>query len=55
VILAIMITPTVSSVSREVLHAVPLSLREGALALGATRWEAVRVAVLPSCPTRAPV
>jgi phosphate transport system permease protein len=47
VILAIMVTPTVSSVSREVLHAVPLSLREAALALGATRWEAVRVAVLP--------
>lgn len=47
IILAIMITPTVSSVSREVLRAVPSSLREGALALGATRWEAVRVAVLP--------
>lgn len=46
-ILAIMITPTISSVSREVLRAVPNSLREGALALGATRWEAVRVAVLP--------
>ena len=47
IILAIMITPTVSSVSREVLRAVPLTLREGALALGATRWETVRVAVLP--------
>lgn len=47
IILAIMITPTISSVCREVLRAVPLSLREGALALGATRWEAVRVAVLP--------
>ncbi|HWA77475.1 MAG TPA: phosphate ABC transporter permease subunit PstC [Polyangiaceae bacterium] len=46
-IVAIMITPTISSVSREVLRAVPNSLREGALALGATRWEAVRVAVLP--------
>ncbi len=34
IILAIMILPTVSSVSREVLRAVPLSLREGALALG---------------------
>jgi phosphate transport system permease protein len=34
-------------VSREVLRAVPSSLREGALGLGATPWEAVRVAVLP--------
>jgi phosphate transport system permease protein len=47
IILAIMITPTISSVSREVLRAVPSSLREGALGLGATPWEAVRVAVLP--------
>ena len=47
IILAIMITPTISSVSREVLRAVPSVLREGALGLGATPWEAVRVAVLP--------
>jgi phosphate transport system permease protein len=47
IVLAIMITPTISSVSREVLRAVPDSLREGALALGATRWEVVRTAVLP--------
>lgn len=47
VVLAIMITPTISSVGREVLHAVPPSLREAALALGATRWESVRIAVLP--------
>ncbi|HEV8244269.1 MAG TPA: phosphate ABC transporter permease subunit PstC [Polyangiaceae bacterium] len=47
IVLAIMILPTISSVSREVLRAVPLSLREGALALGATRWETVRTAVLP--------
>ncbi len=47
IILAIMILPTISSVSREVLRAVPLQLREGALALGATRWEMVRTAVLP--------
>jgi phosphate transport system permease protein len=47
IILAIMITPTVSSVSREVLRAVPHALREGAIGLGATRWEVVRVAVLP--------
>jgi phosphate transport system permease protein len=47
IILAIMITPTISSVSREVLRAVPPTLREGALALGATRWEAVRHTILP--------
>jgi phosphate transport system permease protein len=47
VVLAIMITPTISSVAREVLRAVPLSLREAALALGGTRWEAVQMAVLP--------
>jgi phosphate transport system permease protein len=46
VILAIMILPTIAAVSRDVLSAVPATLREGALALGATRWETVRVAVL---------
>lgn len=47
IILAIMITPTISSVAREVLRAVPATLKEGALALGATRWEALRHTVLP--------
>jgi phosphate transport system permease protein len=47
VILAIMVMPYVMSVSREVLLAVPNSQREAALALGATRWEAVQSAVLP--------
>jgi phosphate transport system permease protein len=46
-ILAIMILPTIASVSRDVMCAVPNTLREGALALGATRWETVRAAVLP--------
>ncbi len=46
-ILAVMILPTVSSVTNEVLKTVPGALREGALALGATRWEAIRIAVLP--------
>lgn len=46
-ILAIMILPTIASVSRDVMRAVPSTYREGALALGATRWEAVRTAVLP--------
>ena len=46
-ILAVMILPTISSVTNEVLKTVPGSLREGAFALGATRWEAIRMAVLP--------
>jgi phosphate transport system permease protein len=46
-ILAIMVMPYVMSVSREVLLAVPNSQREAALALGATRWEAVITAVVP--------
>ena len=47
IILAIMITPTITSVSREVMKSVPHVYREGALALGATRIEMVRMAVLP--------
>ena len=47
IILAIMVMPYIMSVAREVLVAVPTSQREAALALGATRWEAVRTAVLP--------
>lgn len=47
VVLAIMITPTISSVSREVLKAVPRTFREAALALGATHWETIATAVLP--------
>ena len=47
VILAIMALPYISSVSREVLMAVPRSQREAALALGATRWEMIRDAVIP--------
>lgn len=46
-ILAIMIVPIVSAVSREVLATVPFPEKEGALALGATRWEMMRLAVLP--------
>ncbi len=47
VILAIMILPTIASVTLEVLKTVPLTLREAALALGATRWETIRMVVLP--------
>jgi phosphate transport system permease protein len=46
VILAIMILPIIASLTREVMSAVPNSQREAALALGATRWEMIRVAVL---------
>lgn len=46
-ILAIMVLPYISAVSREVLLAVPRSQREAALALGATRWEMIWGAVLP--------
>jgi phosphate transport system permease protein len=45
ILLAIMIVPFSSSVAREVLRAVPQSQREGAYALGATRWEAIRMAL----------
>jgi phosphate transport system permease protein len=46
VVLAIMIVPIISSISREVLSVVPQHQREAALALGATKWEMVRMAVL---------
>ena len=46
-ILAIMITPIVTSLSREVFATVPSSDKEGAYALGATRWEMIRGAVWP--------
>ena len=47
VILAVMILPTIASVAIQVLRTVPQSLKEAALALGATRWETIRMAVLP--------
>jgi phosphate transport system permease protein len=47
IILAVMVTPIITSVMREVLMTVPQSDRDGALALGATRWEAIRGVVLP--------
>jgi phosphate ABC transporter permease protein PstC len=46
-ILAIMIVPIVSAISREVIATVPKEHKEAALALGATRWEMIRMAVLP--------
>ena len=46
IILAIMILPIISSLTREVMTAVPHSQREAVLALGATRWEMIRTGVL---------
>jgi phosphate ABC transporter permease protein PstC len=46
-VLAIMILPIVSAITREVVSRVPVEHREAALALGATRWETIRIAVLP--------
>jgi phosphate transport system permease protein len=46
VILAIMIIPTISAISRDVMSAVPSSQREAAYSIGATRWEVVRIGVL---------
>ena len=47
VVLAIMVLPTISAVSREVFLKIPREQREAAYALGATRWEMVRTSVLP--------
>jgi len=46
-ILAIMILPIVSAISREVIATVPPEHKEAALALGATRWEMIRISILP--------
>ena len=46
IILSIMILPVISSITREVMAAVPITQKEGVLALGATRWEMIRIAVL---------
>ncbi|MBV8981101.1 MAG: phosphate ABC transporter permease subunit PstC [Acidimicrobiia bacterium] len=53
VVLAIMVLPIVAAIAREVFRQVPRAHREAALALGATRWETIRMAVLP--PSRSGV
>jgi hypothetical protein len=50
VILAIMVTPIITAVVRDVLAAVPVSQREAALALGATKWETTRVVLANGAP-----
>ena len=47
IILSIMVVPTIASIARAILRAVPNAQREGMLALGATRWETVQRVVLP--------
>ena len=47
IILAFMILPIITAISREVFNQVPTAHKEGALALGATKWEMIRTAVLP--------
>ncbi|MGI0053592.1 MAG: phosphate ABC transporter permease subunit PstC [Thermoplasmata archaeon] len=46
IVLAVMILPTITAVSREVMQSVPQSQREAALSLGATRWETIRIGVV---------
>jgi len=50
VILAIMVTPIITAVVRDVLAAVPVSQREAALALGATKWETTRIVLANGAP-----
>lgn len=47
-VLAVMILPTIASVATDALRALPRALKEAALALGATRWQAIRMVLLPS-------
>jgi len=48
IVLALMILPTLTAISRNALSSVPGTLREGAYALGATRWEAILGVILPT-------
>jgi phosphate transport system permease protein len=50
-VLAIMILPTISAISRDALASVPPKLREAAYGLGATRWEAILAVILPTAQT----
>ena len=50
-VLAIMVLPTISAISRDALVAVPPKLREAAFGLGATRWEAITAVIIPAAAT----
>jgi phosphate transport system permease protein len=51
IVLAVMIMPIVTAISRDVIVGVPRELTEGALSLGATRGQVIRRVILPSCKT----
>ncbi|MEK7274546.1 MAG: phosphate ABC transporter permease subunit PstC, partial [Candidatus Desantisbacteria bacterium] len=51
IILGIMILPTITSIAIDSLQAVPYSFREGSLSLGATRWQTIRMVILPAAKT----
>lgn len=51
IILALMILPTVTAISRDVIAAIPRDIREASMALGGTRWETMRKVVLPAART----
>jgi phosphate transport system permease protein len=51
IVLAIMVLPTISAISRDALIAVPPKIREAAFGLGATRWEAILAVFLPTAAT----
>ena len=48
IVLGVMILPTIISISEDAIRAVPVALRQGALALGATRWQMISRIVLPA-------
>lgn len=48
IVLAVMVTPIIIAVTIEVLQAIPAAMREASLAIGATRWQTVKAAVLPA-------
>ena len=51
IVLAIMILPTISAISRDALVSVPPKLREAAYGLGATRWETILAVIIPTART----
>ena len=51
IVLAIMVLPTISAISRDALAAVPPKMREAAFGIGATRWEAILAIFIPTAAT----
>ncbi|MEE4194887.1 MAG: phosphate ABC transporter permease subunit PstC, partial [Anaerolineae bacterium] len=48
IVLAIMILPTITSIAEDAINAVPLSYKQGSLALGATKWQTITKVILPA-------